>query len=194
VSVETPVPVAREGRGRLPGDLDMWVMVLGDLVIFGGYFVVYMVFRALRPEAFAVAQQGVHVGAGVVNTVVLLTSSMFMALGVIAAREGRSRAAGRLVLATAGCGVVFVLVKAWEWQATIAAGHTVADEFFSFYFVFTGVHLAHVLLGLLILGVVVRELRDPRKRRQSIVEQGAVYWHLVDLLWVVIFAVLYLMR
>ena len=68
------------------------------------------------------------------------------------------------------------------------------NEFFTFYYMLTGVHMFHVTLGLLILGIVVRELRNPRKRRLSMVEAGAVYWHLVDLLWIVIFALLYVLR
>jgi nitric oxide reductase NorE protein len=195
---DAPIPVAPPRRGtvekRLPGDFDMWVFVLGDLFFFGCYFVTYMIFRAMSPTAYSSAQQHLNVGIGVINTVLLLTSSMFVALGVIAIREGDARGAERLVYAAGACGTLFVLIKAYEWHQEISHGFTVSNEFFSFYFVLTGVHLAHVILGLLILGVVVRELRAPDKRRATIVEQGALYWHMVDVLWVVIFAILYLMR
>ncbi|WP_433241591.1 cytochrome c oxidase subunit 3 [Actinomadura nitritigenes] len=180
--------------GRLPGDVHMWVMVLGDLFFFGCYFVTYMVFRALSDEDFSAAQRHLHTGIGVANTVVLLTSSLFAALAVIAVRRGAFGNAQRLLLATAACGAVFALLKAYEWHSEITGGHTVADEFFSFYYVLTGVHLVHVALGMLILGVAVRELRDPGKRRAEVVEQSVAFWHMVDLLWVVIFAILYLMR
>ena len=87
------------------------------------------------------------------------------------------------------------MIKAYEWSTKIARGYTIpSNEFFSFYYMLTGVHLFHVALGLLILGVVVRELRNPRRRRMSMVETGATYWHMVDLLWIVIFALLYVMR
>ncbi len=181
-------------KERLPGDFDMWVMVLGDLLIFGSYFVTYMVFRALWTEEFARAQEHVNVPIGVANTLILLTSSMFMALGVLAFRRNAVRTAERLVLATMVCGIVFGLVKAYEWYDKISNGHTIANEFFGFYFVLTGVHLVHVLLGLLILGIVVRELRKPPENRPPFIEQGALFWHMVDLLWVIIFAMLYLMR
>ena len=69
-----------------------------------------------------------------------------------------------------------------------------SNEFFSFYYVLTGVHMLHVMLGLIILGVSVRELRAPKRRRITLVEQGATYWHMVDLLWIVIFGLLYVMR
>jgi nitric oxide reductase NorE protein len=185
----------READGRrLPGDADIWVMVLGDLFFFGCYFVTYMVFRSRSPQAFASAQQHLNTAIGVTNTFVMLTSSMVVALGVAAARRGALKAARRLILAAGGCGVVFCLLKAYEWHEEITRGYTLHNEFFSFYFVLTGIHLVHVLLGMLILGIVVRELRNPRKQRVSIVEQGAVFWHMVDLLWIVIFAILYLMR
>jgi nitric oxide reductase NorE protein len=169
-------------------------MVLGDMVFFGGYFLTYMVFRDRSLEQFRTAQRQLSVGVGVADTVVLLTSSLCVASAVQAIRRAAARTAERLVLAAAGCGVVFVALKAFEWHREIARGFTVGEEFFSFYYVLTGIHLAHLLLGLLILGIVLRELRDPGKRRPTMVEQGATYWHMVDLLWVVIFAILYLMR
>jgi nitric oxide reductase NorE protein len=186
-------PPEQAGR-RLPGDLDMWVMVLGDLFFFGCYFITYMVFRDRSLAQFESAQRHLDMAIGVTNTVVLLTSSMFMAWGVNAVRRGAARTAERLVLATGACGLVFIGLKAVEWHQEIARGFTVGNEFFSFYYVLTGIHLAHLLLGLLILGIVVRELRNPDKRRPEMVEQGATYWHMIDLLWIVIFAILYLMR
>ncbi|MEU5877852.1 cytochrome c oxidase subunit 3 [Spirillospora sp. NPDC047279] len=178
----------RAGERRLPGDVDMWVMVLGDLFFFGCYFVVYMVFRALSAEEFSAAQRHLDIGVGVVNTAVLLTSSLFAALAVIAIRRGAPRDARRLLLATGACGALFTLIKVYEWHLKISQGHTLQDEFFSFYYVLTGVHLVHLALGLLILGIAIR------RPRVSVVEQGVLFWHMIDLLWVVIFAILYLMR
>ncbi|WP_067899847.1 cytochrome c oxidase subunit 3 [Nocardia vaccinii] len=180
--------------GRLPGDLDMWVLVLGDLLFFGCYFIVYMVFRDRSPDRFAEAQKHLNLAVGVANTVVLLTSSMLVAMAVQEVRRGAARSAERLTWAAGACGVLFVALKVFEWHQEITHGFTVSHEFFSFYFVLTGIHLAHLVLGLLILGIVVRELRNPVLRRPHMVEQGATYWHMVDLLWVVIFAILYLMR
>ena len=89
---------------------------------------------------------------------------------------------------------MFVALKAYEWSAKFAAGYTVSNEFFSFYYVLTGVHMLHVTLGLIVLGVCVRELRAVKRRRTTLIEQGATYWHMVDLLWIVIFGLLYVMR
>lgn len=188
-AADPPKPV------HLPGDGAMWVMVLGDLIIFGAYFLIFMVHRAMAPEEFLQAQQHLNLNIGVLNTVVLLTSSWFIARSVLAARAGDITAALRLTLLGGACGVLFIGIKAYEWWAKIAQGHTMGgNEFFNFYYMLTGVHLFHVTLGLLIIGIVVRELRNPRKRRMSMVESGAVYWHMVDLLWVVIFGLLYVMR
>ncbi|MBF6171572.1 cytochrome c oxidase subunit 3 family protein [Nocardia blacklockiae] len=193
-SVPAQADSAGQPRTHLPGDGHMWVMVLGDMVIFGGYFVVFMIYRAMTPGEFLAAQQHLDLNIGVVNTVVLLTSSWCVARGVIATRTGRIRQAVRLVWAAGGCGVLFMLLKLYEWVSQIRSGRTNSELFYSFYYVLTGVHLLHVAIGLVVLGVLVRELRNPAGRRVSMVESGAIYWHMVDLLWVVIFALLYVMR
>lgn len=180
---------------HLPGDGAMWVMVLGDLIIFGSYFLIFMVHRTMAPQEFLDAQQHLNLNIGVLNTVVLLTSSWFVARSVVAARSGDIAAALRLTYLGGACGVLFIGIKGYEWSAKITQGYTMGgSEFFNFYYMLTGVHLFHVSLGLLIMGIVVRELRNPRKRRMSMVESGGVYWHMVDLLWVVIFGLLYVMR
>ncbi len=180
---------------HLPGDTHMWVMVLGDFVVFGAYFVIFMVHRAMSPQEYLQAQQHLDLNVGALNTLVLLTSSWFVARAVVAARGGDASAALRLTYFGGACGVLFIGIKAYEWWSKVTQGYTLtSSEFFTFYYMLTGVHLFHVALGLLIMGIVVRELRNPRKRRMSMVESGAVYWHMVDLLWVVIFGLLYVMR
>ncbi len=189
-----PSPTTGTRAPHLPGDGAMWVMVLGDMIIFGAYFLIYMVHRAMAPAAFLAAQQHLNVTVGVINTMVLLTSSWFVVRGVCAARAGQPEQAVRLLFGAGVCGLAFIAIKAYEWSTEITHGYTVHNAFFSFYYVLTGVHVFHVTLGLLILGFCVRELRVPARRRMSIVKQGATYWHMVDLLWVVIFGLLYVMR
>ncbi|OMC37357.1 cytochrome C oxidase subunit III [Mycobacterium sp. GA-1841] len=179
---------------HLPGDGHMWVMVLGDLVIFGGYFIVFMIYRTMQPDEFLRAQQHLDINIGVLNTVILLTSSWLVARAVLAARAGRYDAAIRLTYAGGVGGVLFMACKGFEWAVKIRAGHTNSEMFYSFYYVLTGVHLIHVLIGLIVLGVIVRELRNPSRRRASVVESSAIYWHMVDLLWVIIFGLLYVVR
>ncbi|OBF12074.1 cytochrome C oxidase subunit III [Mycobacterium sp. ACS4331] len=190
----TPETDPAPARAHLPGDGDMWVMVLGDLIIFAGYFVVFMIYRAMNPDEFLQAQQHLAINLGVLNTVILLTSSWFVARAVLATRGGQYAHAVRLIYAGGFLGLLFMIVKGYEWYAKISAGHTNAETFYSFYYVITGVHLVHVLIGLIVMGVLVRELRNPSRRRASMVESGAIYWHMVDLLWVLIFALLYVMR
>jgi len=194
--VDTAAPVRSAGRtAHLPGDGAMWVMVLGDFVFFGAYFIIFMVHRAMAPEEYLQSQQHLNLTVGAVNTLVLLASSWFIARSVQTARSGDHNGALRLTYLGGACGVLFILIKAYEWSAKVAQGHTMpSDQFFMFYYMLTGVHLFHVGLGLLILGVVVRELRNPRRRRMSMVESGATFWHMVDLLWIVIFGLLYVMR
>jgi len=179
---------------KLPGDRDMWIMVLGDMTVFAGYFVVYMLYRSWNHQEFLVAQQHLNITIGVVNTVVLVTSSWLVARSVQATRAGDIEQALALVLSGGVGGVLFMVLKGYEWASKITAGHTNSDMFYSFYYVITGVHLVHVLIGLIVLGVVVRELRNPARRRAQMVEIGATYWHMVDLLWVIIFALFYVMR
>jgi nitric oxide reductase NorE protein len=187
--------VERRRTVHTPGDGHMWVMVLGDLIIFGAYFIIFMVYRAMKPQEFLASQEHLNINIGVLNTLVLLASSWFIARSVQAARADDHSRALQLTYLGGLCGVAFILIKAYEWSSKVAQGYTLSNnEFFMFYYMLTGVHLFHVSLGLLILGVVVRELRNPRRQRMFVVESGATYWHMVDLLWIVIFALLYVMR
>lgn len=191
---ELVAPAQSEDGPRVPGDVHMWVFVLGDLVIFGIYFVVFMAYRIKEHAAFVAAQHHLNVTTGAVNTLVLLTSSWFVARGVQTVREGNAARATQLVRAGAGCGAVFVAIKVAEWSVEIHDGHTLGKgTFLACYFMFTGVHLLHVAIGLLILGIALRELRQPEPR-VWFAEACGVYWHMVDLLWVLIFVLLYVMR
>ena len=187
-------PPARRAPA-LPGDINMWVFVLGDMVIFGVYFIVFMVYRGHEQAVFLASQRHLSLASGAVNTLVLLAGSRFAALAVAANRAGDDRRASRLIYWCGLCGVVFLLVKAHEWYSLVSAGQTVrSSNFFMFYYAFTGVHLFHVLMGLIVLGVMGAELRRPAGRRTWLIEAGAIYWHMVDLLWIILFALLYLMR
>ncbi|OBI40673.1 cytochrome C oxidase subunit III [Mycobacterium kyorinense] len=192
---ETRSDVSRKSQAHVPGDGSMWVFVLGDLIIFGAYFVIFMVYRAQQRALFLESQEHLSLNIGVVNTLVLIASSWFVARGVQAARSANHSAAVRLLVCGGGCGVLFMLIKAYEWSTKISQGLTFPrNDFFMFYYLLTGVHLFHVLLGLAILGVVVVDQRNPQLRRVGMAEAGATYWHMVDLLWIVIFALLYVMR
>jgi nitric oxide reductase NorE protein len=190
----SPAP-AEDDVARLPGDKDMWVFVLGDLVIFAAYFLVFMIYRVEHRALFLESQRHLNLKTGAVNTLVLLASSRFVALAVVAARASDHRRATRLLSSGIVCAVVFIGIKVGEWATEIGHGFTLPrNAFFMFYYSLTGVHLLHVLLGILVLAIALYDQRNPRLRRVSVVEAGAVYWHMVDVLWIAIFALVYLMR
>lgn len=181
-------------RGHLPGDSSIWFFVIGDLLIFAVYFVGYMYYRGQDHDLFLQSQAQLNLDVGAINTVMLLTSSLFVALGVSAARAEKASDAIRLFGIALAFGAVFPLLKLFEWIPEITAGLTPGHNlFFMYYYVMTGLHLCHVLLGLVILCFVMRSLAS-RKPKMSLVETGATYWHMVDVLWLVLFALLYVMR
>jgi nitric oxide reductase NorE protein len=188
-------PGIAKARGHVPGDASMWFFVIGDLIIFGVYFVLYMYYRGQDQGTFLQSQAHLNVAIGTVNTVVLLTSSLFVALGTAAARSGKTADALRLCGIALVCGAAFPVLKLFEYIPEITAGMTPGTNlFFMYYYVMTGLHLCHVLLGLVILCFVIRNLRGSAQPRISFVETGATYWHMVDILWLVLFALLYVMR
>jgi nitric oxide reductase NorE protein len=182
-------------RGHVPGETSMWFFVIGDLLIFAVYFVGYIYFRGQHQGLFLQSQARLNVDIGAANTVMLLTSSLFVALGTAAARAGNSSNALREWVIAFGFGAAFLLLKLFEWIPEISAGLTPGQNlFFMYYFVMTGMHLCHVALGLVIMCFVIRNIKTAANPKMSLVETGATYWHMVDVLWLVLFALLYLMR
>jgi nitric oxide reductase NorE protein len=195
VDMQTVASDAPDSIRIVPGQPDMWALVLFEALLFTSYFGVYLVCRTQNPDLYLHSQAQLDPRLGVFNTLVLLTSSWSMARCVQAAREGSFRAASKNVFLTLFFGVVFVGSKVFEWSREIQKGFGFStDEFFSFYYFLTGIHVIHVLVGFVVLGVVVYQLRSPARRSREIVETGATYWHMVDFLWVLIFALLYVMR
>lgn len=181
--------------GHAVGQGAMWIFIIGDLYVFSGWFVFYLIWRYSQHDLFLQAQAHLDQTLGMINTLVLLVSSYLIALCVHEARVGRYKAAVRCAVMTFASGIFFVGSKVYEWLSKIEAGHTfTSNDFFMFYFFLTGIHLFHMLCGFIVLTVLVRNLRTPEIRSQVIVENCAAYWHMVDLLWVAIFALLYLMR
>lgn len=179
---------------HLPGEAGVWVFLFGDMVVFGLLFGVYLHSRAGAPELFARSQTLLDRDLGVLNTCLLLTSSLLVASVVRAARAGSSRTARVLLVAGWLCGAGFVVVKAFEYHAKLSVGITPnTDGFFLLYYVLTGVHLFHVLVGLAMLAALSFAVDHPVRRR-ILLEGGSCFWHMVDLLWIVIFPLVYLVR
>lgn len=186
---------ARKPAKFVPGQPDMWAFVLFETLIFTSYFSVYLFHRAQAPQAFLHAQAHLDLRIGVFNTIVLLLSSWSVARCVEAARAGAYPQASRNAFLTVFFALVFLVSKVSEWVAEIHSGNGIAtSEFFTFYFFLTGIHFLHLLIGFVVLGVVIYQLRSPARRSQNLIETGATYWHTVDFLWVLIFALLYVVR
>ncbi len=186
----------KTNRARfVPGQPDMWAFVLFETLVFTAYFGFYLFFRARSPELFLHAQAQLDLRIGVFNTLVLLLSSWSVARCVQSARAGAYRAALRDVFLTAAFAAVFLFLKVFEWVRLVHAGNGLdSNDFFTYYFFLTGIHFVHLLIGFVVLGVIVYQLRSPARRSQQIVETCATYWHTVDFLWVLIFALLYVVR
>lgn len=194
-SAEPRARAAPQAAAATPGQPDMWFLVLFEALTFSSYFVAFMIYRAMNPALYLESQAHLSQGFGLINTLILLTSSWSIATCAQRARAGDHDGALRNVFLTILLGLMFLGSKLYEWSIKIEAGFTFSSTpFFSFYYFLTGIHLLHVLVGFVVLGVVVHQLWSPARRSQEIIETGATYWHMVDFLWVVIFALLYVMR
>jgi nitric oxide reductase NorE protein len=165
------------------------------MVTFSCYFAAYMFDRGQQPGVFLQSQRYLSQNVAALHTLLLLASSLFVALSVRATRAGDFAVASRFLSLGGACGAGFVLSKVVEWSSKLVKGLTLGtNAFFMHYYMLTGVHLFHVLLGLVFLGILWRELNGVRPPRVRLVEVGATYWHMVDFLWIIIFPLLYLMR
>lgn len=175
--------------------LGMWLFLGTEILLFGGLFAAYAIFRAKYPEMFFEQHVELNKKMGAVNTCILIFSSLTMAMGVSAIQRGKQKATAILILITILCGLGFGVVKYFEYGAKFHH-HIYPDTsiFFSLYFVMTGLHMLHVFIGLAILGVLfVLTLKGKFTARYNTpVEVGGLYWHLVDLIWIYLFPLLYL--
>lgn len=172
----------------LPGDLMIWVLIVSELLVFGAGMLAFLAVRLTDPTGFAEAQTHLHRTSAGVNTLMLVTSGWLAALGVQAAEAGRVLRLRLLMAGASALGVVFLILKATEYTDLFAQGiGTETHPFFTLYLLLTGFHAAHVAAGILVLALVAA-LARPRA-----VETGVAFWHMVDLVWVVLFPVIYLL-
>ncbi|MEQ9586410.1 MAG: cytochrome c oxidase subunit 3 [Parvibaculaceae bacterium] len=183
---------------RLPGEEGVWIIIFGDMCLFALFFGVFLYYRALDVETYRQAQALLDERVGLLNTIVLLVSSWFVVFAVALARNCAFAAARKIILAACLFGLLFVVLKGLEYAAHFGSGHTlISNEFFMFYFMYTGIHLVHVLIGLGALAYTYSRLgtdQDRQGQHTELLESSGSFWHLVDLLWVVLFALLYLVK
>jgi nitric oxide reductase NorE protein len=189
--------VLRRSR-HLPGEPGVWVLICGDVLVFSLFFITYTLYRNVTPELYSQSQASLNVNLGSLNTVLLLISSWCVASAAQCVRGRRLFMASYLVTGAFLCGLGFIIVKIFEYHAKIAAGiDLLTNDFFMFYFVFTGIHLLHVIIGMGLLLWLRQKTRgdDWRPERDlALFEGAATFWHLVDVLWIILFALLYLVR
>lgn len=187
--------------------LGMWIFLVTEVMFFGGMFMGYTVYRSIYPQAFAAASNHLDLWLGAVNTAVLLASSFTMAMAVQGAQRGKRGALVRFLLMTIVLGSVFLGIKFTEYyfkfeERLVPGGGFLfegdlarpAEIFFSFYFAMTGVHALHMVIGLALLSVLVLMALSGRfsASAYSPVELTGLYWHFVDIVWIFLFPLLYL--
>ena len=184
-----------EGVEHVPGDQGIWFFVFFESLIFTSYFCVYLFSRTQHERAFLRSQSHLLLWLGILDTIVLLTSSWVMARCVQHARAARHDAARRLAVVTGALGLLFLALKLIEWVHLIRGGDTfTSSDFMQYYFFLTGIHAIHLLIGFVVIGVIVYQLSDARRRSLETVETCSTYWHTVDMYWAIIFAMLYIVR
>ncbi len=180
-----------------PGDLAIWFFIFAELLAFGVFFVAYAFARAHNVELFNESQQHLNRTSGAINTLVLITSSYFMVRAVAAIKQGLSNSCARWIASAIGLGFVFLAIKIAEFNATFAAGISLStNTFYMFYLSLTLFHFMHVILGMVILAaIMLKALRGGYSAENHTgVETGASYWHMVDLLWIILFPLVYVIR
>ncbi len=173
----------------LPGELMMWILIISELLVFGAGLIVFLSVRITDPEGFAQAQDMLNRQAAGINTVILITSGFLAALACQLRRAGARLKARMALVGAAALGLAFLWIKGAEFSQKAVMG-IVWDThpFFNFYFMLTGFHAAHVAAGVALLLLVA--WRDS----EANIEDATAFWHMVDLVWVLLFPVIYLLR
>ncbi len=194
-----------EHRDDTGSKLGMWIFIFTELLLFGGLFLVYAVYRAKYSEDFHIAGHQLNVFIGAVNTIVLLVSSMTIAMSITAMQKNDKKMALRLLYLTFLLAFIFLINKYFEWGGKIHHHLYPGSDlvislkhgqilFFGLYFFMTGLHALHIIVGMTIIGVIIAKISKNKITPDNYVllENGGLYWHLVDLIWIFLFPLLYL--
>ena len=201
------LPNSGHNRDDMSSKMGMWLFLFTELLLFGGLFLVYMIYRFIYHDAFLEASYDLNVLFGTVNTVVLLTSSMTVAMSITAMQKGNTRLSIRLIWLTIIAAGIFLVIKFFEWSAKFEHGlfpgmahygELANGErlFFFLYFFMTGLHGLHVIIGGIFLLYVIRGIQKKKIRQDKymLLENSGLYWHLVDLIWIYLFPLFYLIH
>lgn len=192
---------------KMGAKIGMWLFLLTELLLFGGMFLIYGVYRYMNNEDFHAAGQGMNTIIGAFNTVILLTSSLTVAMSITALQKGNKRLSITLLGFTIFFAVWFLINKYFEWSHEIHKGiYPKSPEltsrspgeilFFGLYYVMTGIHGLHVIIGIVILSFMVVFIAKDKVTSSSYtkLENSGLYWHLVDIIWIFLFPLFYLLR
>ena len=185
--------------------LGMWLFIFTELMLFGGLFIVYSVYRYLHPQAFHLAAKELDVAVGTINTVILLVSSMTIAMSTPAIQKKDKRTTLVLIGITMALALVFLVNKYFEWGGKISHGIFPGSSFledlgrgdilfFGLYFFMTGLHALHIIVGIVVLAFMFVYVWKGRITHDNfqLLENGGLYWHLVDVIWIFLFPLFYL--
>ncbi|HLO92540.1 MAG TPA: cytochrome c oxidase subunit 3 family protein [Lentimicrobium sp.] len=210
--METAINVHTEQHHDIHRDdtaskLGMWLFIFTEILLFGGLFVVYSVYRYKHHVAFGLAHEELSVMMGLINTIILLISSATVAMSITAIQRGNKKHAMYFVAATVVLALVFLINKYFEWGAKFEHGMYPGSDlmqmlsngdmlFFSLYFFMTGLHGLHILVGMTLLIISFFKIKNEKVRRDkyALLENSGLYWHLVDLIWIFLFPLFYLIH
>jgi cytochrome c oxidase subunit III len=201
------LPNSGHNRDDVSSKMGMWLFLFTELLLFGGLFLVYMIYRFMYHADFLTASHELNVLIGTINTIVLLTSSMTVAMSITAMQKGNLKLSRILIWLTLLAALIFMVNKYFEWSVKFEHGlfpgmahyGTLPDGerlFFFLYFFMTGLHALHVVVGGIFLLFVIRGInkKTVRPDKYMMQENAGLYWHLVDLIWIYLFPLLYLIH
>lgn len=190
--------VAENKERRIPGVEGIWVFIGADMFFFSIMFMSFMLERGKALPVFESSRQLLNQDIAGINTLILLTSSWLVVLGMRAAKQGKFDKIHGYLFWGILCGLAFVASKIFEYSGKLSAGYTpISNGFFTFYYVLTGLHVLHVIAGSTVLFIFYRRAKAGEIGSAESVrhlEAGTIFWHMVDLLWIMLFPLLYLLR
>lgn len=187
--------------------LGMWLFLFTEILLFGGLFIVYFVYRTINADAFLRASYELNITMGTINTIILITSSMTVAMAITALQKGKEKFAINLLWITLLFAIAFLINKYFEWSIKIEHGifpgmehynglETGQKLYFFLYYFMTGLHALHIIVGAIFIGFVIKGIQEGKvtANRISLLENSGLYWHLVDLIWIYLFPLFYLIN
>ena len=177
-----------------PGGILLWIIILIELLTFGMGLIGLMLFAKEDPELFHASRLELNAAYGAINTVFLLASGYFMAKAVLRFKQKKYIKTTRFIQYAMIGGLLFIVLKSIEYYEKLLASHDLGSNmFYTFYWLLTGFHVLHVIVGLVILAIIARGVKKNKEAAiLEDIEAGAAFWHMCDLIWLLLFPIIYL--